>query len=274
MKKNLLQTVKKGFKNAGRFVDKHSPEILIGCGLAGFVTTTVLVAKEAPLAKEKLDELHEELAEIDEEVSNSKIFFEEVKAVAPIYAPAIVSGSVSIGCLLASYYISSKRTAALATAYEFVQSSLVDYQNKVVEKFGEKKEKEVRDEIAQDKVNKNPPPKNYISAPIGDGQQWFFDPKTNQYFRSTVDDIRKAEKYIQHILDSGCEDFASINEFLYEIGAAELDPTYEIGDDFGFWSDRDGIDIHFASVVAPGPISALSLEYDSYSRVYTDHSIE
>lgn len=272
MKYNIGKIIKDCSKKAGVFIDKHSPEILMGCGIVGFVTTTVLVAKEAPIAKEKLDELHEDLAKSDEDLSKAQIIFEEFKAVAPVYAPAVISGGMSIGCIFASYRITTNRTAAIAAAYEFTQSSLMEYQEKVREKLGEKKEKQIRDEIAQERVEKNPPPKNYISAPIGDGQQWFYDPTTNQFFRSSVDDIRKAEKYIQHLLDTGCEDFASVNEFLYEIGSSEIDNSRERGDDFGFWADRDGISIRFSSVVAPGPLSALSLEYDSYSRVYTDHS--
>ena len=115
----------------GRTIDKYSPEILIGCGLVGFATTVVLVAKEAPIAKEKVDDLHKELGGIDEEITKTKVIFEEVKTVLPVYAPAIISGAVSCGCILGSHYISSRRTAALATCYELAQSNLIEYQNKV-----------------------------------------------------------------------------------------------------------------------------------------------
>ena len=115
----LSKRFSKFVKKTGRMIDKHSPAILIGCGLVGFGTTVVLVAKEAPIARDKLDEVHKELGKREEEVSKGRVIFEETKAVLPIYAPAIVSGTVACGCILASYRISSKRTAALATAYEF-----------------------------------------------------------------------------------------------------------------------------------------------------------
>lgn len=269
--KSLPIIFKNCAKSITKFVDKHSTEILVGCGIAGFVSTVVLVAKEAPIAEAKLDELHADLAERDEELSKTQIIFEEIKTVAPVYAPAIVTGAVSIGCVLGSYKIATGKTAAMATAYEITQAKYLDYQEKVKEEIGENKEKQIRDKVAQDAVNANPPGPSVLNGVLGDGLQWFYDPRTNQYFRSSVDDIRKAEKEVQHMLDSGYSDFMSVNEFLYEIGARDLNISIPEGDDWGFWSDRNGIDISFSSTVAPGPISALVLSYNDYSKHYTDH---
>lgn len=266
MNKKIFSSFK-GFANkAGQFIDKHSPEILVGCGVVGVVTTAVLAAKEAPIAKERLDELHEELAKRDEDLSKAEIIFEEFKVVAPVYAPAAVSGLMSISCILGSYKIISNRSAAIAAAYEFAQSSLLEYQSKVKDTIGEKKEKQIRDSIAQDHVNANPPSDSVINGTIGDGKQWFYDETTCQYFRATVDDIRNAEKFVNNLLYSGCEDFVSVNEFLFEIDSPDLDPTQKRGNDYGFWAGDltipHGIDIRFGSIVAPGPLSALTLMYD------------
>jgi len=222
-------------------MDKHSPEILMGCGLVGFATTVILVAKEAPIARDRLDDLHKELGGCDEEISKGRVIFEEFKAVAPIYAPAFVSGAVSCGCILGSYHISSKRTAALATAYELCQSTLVDYQNKVREKLGEKKEREIQHEIFEDDVKKDPPPEAYRNElAYTDGLTVFKD-CYGRYFRSNMDIVRRAEKTITKRLQTEME--VSLNEFYWEL---DIGPT-DCGDDIFFIADK-GIDIVTDSV--------------------------
>lgn len=238
---DISKKLKVSAKQLGRQIDKHSPEILIGCGLVGFATTCILVAKEAPIARDRLDELHHELGNCDEEISKTRVVLEETKTVLPVYAPAIVSGAVSCGCILGSYHISSKRTAALATAYELCQSTLVDYQNKVREKLGEKKEKEIRHEIVEDDIKKNPPPESYCNElAYTDGLTVFKD-CYGRYFRSNMDIIRRAEKTVTKRLTTEME--VSLNEFYWEL---DIGPT-DCGDDLYFTADK-GIDIVTESV--------------------------
>lgn len=255
---NLTKNIKVGFKALGRQIDKYSPEILIGCGIVGFVSTVVLVAKEAPIAKEKLEELHEHLAEVDEELSKPQIIFEEFKAVAPVYAPAAITGTVSIACILGSYKIGNKRTAALATAYELTQSRFIDYQDKVKETLGEKKEAKVRKEIAQDKVNVNPPSPEITGAGnevvMTDGKSLFYDPYGGRYFRSSVEEVRRAEKVIAERLIT--EMYVPLNDLYYELGLSNT----KGGDDLGF-NVNDGIEIVFNSCVAPDMTPCMVLEY-------------
>ena len=47
MRKNNLSLVLKG---AQTFLSKHSPEILVGLGITGMVTTTMLAVKATPKA--------------------------------------------------------------------------------------------------------------------------------------------------------------------------------------------------------------------------------
>ena len=196
----------------------------------------MLVAHEAPIAKDRLDDLHRELGESDEEISKAGVIFEESKIVLKTYAPAIVSGAVSCGCILGSYRISSKRTAAFATAYELANSSLIEYQKKVVEKLGEKKEAEIRHEIHEDDAKKS-----MVSGERGvemeytDGKTVFKD-FCGRYFRSNIDTVRKAEKTISERLMTEME--VPLNDFYWELG---LGPT-EVGDYLHFIVDN-GIDV-------------------------------
>lgn len=227
--------MRKAFKNLSKKIDKYSPEILVGCGIVGFVTTCFLVGHEAPIARDKLDDLHKELANRDEEVTKTRVIFEEAKTVLPVYAPAIISGGLACGCILSSYYISSKRTAALATAYELANSSLVEYQRKVVERIGEKKEEEIRHEIHEENIKKDPPSDEYRNELVYTDGYTVFKDFAGRYFRSNVDKIRRAEKVIADRLVT--EMYVPLNDFYWEL---EIGPT-EIGNDL-YFSVEDGID--------------------------------
>lgn len=233
---NFSKKLRKATGRFGKFIDRYSPEILIGCGLVGFGTTCVLIAHEAPIAKEKLDELHIELGKSEEEITKARVIFEETKTVLPVYAPAIVSGAVSCGCILGSYRISSKRTAALATAYELANSSLVEYQRKVVEKLGEKKEAEIRHEINEEDAKKNPPPEQLTNELVFTDGKTVFKDFAGRYFRSNVDTVRRAEKAISDRLSTEMQ--VPLNDFYWELDIGNTD----LGDELYFTVDK-GIDV-------------------------------
>ena len=53
-------------------------------------------------------------------------------------------GAASIASILASHNIMKKRNVALAAAYAAVDKSFKDYRDRVIERFGEQVEKELR----------------------------------------------------------------------------------------------------------------------------------
>lgn len=261
-KQDIIKKIQKGLKLSSAFVDKHSPEILIGAGIAGFVSTCVIVAKRAPIAKEKLEDLHEELAKLEEEPTKGKVIFEEFKTVAPVYAPAVVTGTVSVASILASYKIGSKRAAALATAYELTQATFDEYRAKVRETIGEKKEQKVVNDIAQDRVNANPPTPAMGAGEVimTDGLSLFYDPWGGRYFRSSVEIVRKAEKTIADRLYT--EMYLPLNDLYYELGLSNT----KTGDLVGFNVD-DGVNIIFNSCIAPDNTPCMVLEFTCGPRM-------
>ena len=253
-----LQTISKKLKGIsrklGKNIDKHSPEILIGCGLVGFATTCVLVAHEAPIAKERLDDLHRELGESDEEITKAGIIFREIKTVLPVYIPSIISGTVSCGCILGSYHITSKRTAALATAYELANSSLVEYQRKVVEKLGEKKEAEIRHEIHEEDAQKSVVPNQYRNEMVYTDGLTVFKDFCGRYFRSNMEIVRKAEKTIADRLVTEME--VPLNDFYWELGIGNTD----VGEYLCFTVDN-GIDVVTDPIKAPDGNTITFLDF-------------
>ena len=146
---------------------KHSPEILIGLGIAGMITSTIMAVKATPKALILIED--ENGISITKFLNRLKrTAFEEcerVERLEPIdvikvtwkcYIPAAVIGTVSAACLIGVSSVNLRRNAALATAYTLSESTLREYQKKVVETIGEKKEQTVRDAVAKETLEKEP----------------------------------------------------------------------------------------------------------------------
>lgn len=234
-------------------VTKHSPEILTGIGIAGMITTTVMAVKATPKAL-KLVEEETQKKNIDTNLREELSKKELVMATWECYIPAVITGTLSICCLVGASSVNNKRNAALATAYSLSESTLKEYQEKVIETFGEKKEQEVRDEIAKDKVEKNPISNNEVII-TEKGNTLCYDTISGRYFKSDIEKIKKATNELNRILMS--EMYISLNEFYYELG---LQPI-KMGDDLG-WNVEDGlIDISFSSQLAEDGIPCLVVDY-------------
>ena len=178
--------VTKFFNNAKAVLSKHSPEILTGIGVAGMITTTVLAVKATPKAMWLIEEEKYRLEKEDLTV------IETVKTAWKPYIPAVITGASSIACVIGASSVSARRNAALATAYQMSRTALTEYKSKVIETIGEKKERVVRDKIAQDKVENNPVSKSevYITEK---GETLFLDPLSQRYFKSDIEKVRKIQ---------------------------------------------------------------------------------
>ena len=67
---------------------------------------------------------------------------------------------ISTGCIIAASSVNDRRNAALAAAYTMSETALRSYQDKVVERVGSEKAKEIKKAVALDKMAKCPEPKN------------------------------------------------------------------------------------------------------------------
>ena len=61
-----------------------------------------------------------------------------------LYAPAVILGTVSITAILAGHNILRKRNVALAAAYATVDKGFKEYRGRVIERFGEELDKELK----------------------------------------------------------------------------------------------------------------------------------
>ena len=121
-------------KSVRTSIVKHSPEILMGLGIAGWMTGTVLAVKATPKAVRCIED-----ATYEKEGDLTPL--EIVKATWKCYIPAAVTCAAATGCLIGSCSVSTRRHAALATAYKLSETALDEYRAQVIETVGEKKEK-------------------------------------------------------------------------------------------------------------------------------------
>ena len=112
----MKHDVKTIFNTTKRKALKRSPEILTGLGVAGMITTVVLSVKATPKAMKLIEE--EKFNRQNEQDSIKLTKIETVKVAWKPYIPAIVTGTVSVGCLIGAASVSTRRTAAIATAYK------------------------------------------------------------------------------------------------------------------------------------------------------------
>ena len=143
---------------------KNAPHILMAMGTGG----SLLALKFASDAKPKADQLIREAKREKNTQEDTDIHvedltkFEAFKAAAPAYIPAVGMELFSLMCFWSAHGINLKRQAVLAGLYSTAEQALIEYQKKVVEMIGDKPEREIRTAIAQDHVDRNPPPSMII----------------------------------------------------------------------------------------------------------------
>lgn len=123
-------------EQVGYFIKRNMPTILSIGAAVGVVVSNILTNKASIKATLKVDE-------IEKKKHRELTFIEEVKVVAPIYAPSIVVGAATIGCIFGSNFLNKKQLAALAGAMSILQANFKRYRAGVVNEVGEKKEENI-----------------------------------------------------------------------------------------------------------------------------------
>ena len=237
------------FTDLSKAARKHSPEILTGVGIAGMISTTVLAVRATPKALMLIEEKKREKKFAGEQPELTKV--EIIKTAWKPYIPAAVTGVASVACLVGASSVNARRNAALAAAYALSETTLADYKEKVVETIGEKKAQEVKDAIAKDQIEKNPPSKSTVIA-TDKGETLCYDSISGRYFKSDIEYIRRAVNNLNERLLF--DTHVSLNEYYDEIGLEEIFP---MGEDLGWTVDPDSankglIELDFSSQLTEG----------------------
>lgn len=246
------------FDRAVKAAKSNAPEILTAVGVSGVVTTSYLVGKASFQAAKTLDEASKEAEVVIAGVPYPQEFGipvkEKIKIVWKLYIPATVSGVVTIGCIIASSKSSGRRTAAAVTAYSLTERAYSEYKEKVVEQLGKTKEQKIRDEIAQDRVTKNPPESKEVVI-LGGGDVLCCELWTGRYFKSDMESLRRAENDLNAMIVNTY--YVSLDEF-YDL--LEL-PHTSNSDKMGWDSDKL-LELQFSTVMSPDGTPCLAFEYN------------
>lgn len=199
------------------FLTRNAPTILTFVGSAGVIATGVLVALATPKAIDKVNKAEEEKGE---ELTK----FETVKVVAPVYAPAVITGAATITCMFGANVLNKRKQASLISAYALLDNSYKEYRAKVKDIYGEEADTNVKREIAKDV---------YELSPVSTDKQLFFDFLSMQYFESTMEEVLKAEYEINKRMSQ--EYYVSVNDFYHLLNIPPGVFDYELG-----WSIEAG----------------------------------
>lgn len=168
---NKTAIISEATRNLNRAIfqcKKHSPEILAITGTLGIVASGVMACKATLKVNDILEESKETVELIrktseDENLADKYTKEDSKKDLAivytqtsvklvKLYGPSVVLGVASLGCLLGSNNILRKRNIALAAAYTTIDKSFKDYRGRVVERFGEAIDKELRYNIKAEEI--------------------------------------------------------------------------------------------------------------------------
>ena len=166
----MKNKIKRSFHRAGLKIKQHSPEILIAAGTVGVVAGTVMACKATTKlstildeSKEQLDQIHgyveengysEKYSEQDAKKGLTIVYAQTGFKVAKLYAPAVAVTGLSLAAIIGSHKILRKRNVALAAAYKAVDTGFKEYRGRVVERFGEGLDQELRYDIKAKEVEK------------------------------------------------------------------------------------------------------------------------
>jgi Family of unknown function (DUF6353) len=134
---------------------KNSPTILFATGVVGVVATTVMASKatlklEGVMStnKENLQlarDLHDEkYTEQDRQRDIAVLYGRAFRDLVKLYGPTAVVGVLSIVCLTKSHRILTNRNTNLMAAYIALEQGFSQYRARVVNEFGEDKDRELR----------------------------------------------------------------------------------------------------------------------------------
>ncbi len=164
-KTQIMATVSGKMSRVVFSLKKHIPEILVVAGITGTVASAVMACKATTKIDTILDETERSVntvhhymkdpamiesgrySEEDGKKDLAIIYTQTAVKMIKLYAPSVALGALSLTCILASNNILKKRNVALAAAYATIDKGFKEYRSRVVERFGETVDHEIRHNI-------------------------------------------------------------------------------------------------------------------------------
>lgn len=245
---------------------KNSPALLTGSAVVGLLATTISAFKMSPKVHEiwwdhKMTIQH--IKEDDKKAKREEVLV-TAKELLPVVAPTVVMGTATTACIIGSNGISSRRIAALSTAYAISERAVKDLNDKMTETLGEKKTQAIKDAIVKDKLDKNPPPADTNQIIMtGDGDVMCMDVYSGRYFRSNAQKIGQAINELSYQIQNDM--YVCLNEFYEKLNIPEI----PMGDDLGWNLDdtiKGQLPITITAGLTPTQEPCLCVDYSAGLR--------
>lgn len=237
------------------FARDNSTTILTAVGLVGVVTTAALAHRAALRADLVMEAYYRQNPDLSPETRKDELIL-KTKRTWKIYIPTLSSAAVTCTAIVMANRIGSKRAAAVAAAYTLSERAFDEYRSKVVEKLGEKKSQELKDSLAQSRVNADYE-KNAKYAELyveGSDKVLCHDAYSGRFFYSTVETIKQAVNTINREINQN--DSATISDFYDVVGLQHT----SISDEFG-WNHAEALSLEWSTCSTPDGRAAMSYDF-------------
>lgn len=230
----------------------HSPVILTAIGVSGTLTTAYLAGRASFQAAEVLYK-HNEEAKNDHFHPAKPTNKEKFKKVWKLYIPPVVSGVVTVGCIVGATRVGSKRAAAAYSLLSVSEKAFSEYKEKVSEVLGEKKEKALQDSVAQDIVSKNPPAGNIIVT--GAGNVLCCELFTGRYFMCDMETLKRSQNTINSQLIR--EMYATLSDFYDLVGLPHTSHSFNVG-----WDSDKMMELIISATISEDGRPCIAFNYN------------
>ena len=262
----IPMAVSKALGRQALVLEKNSPAILFGAGLAGMVGSTVLACRATLKLEEVLDEgkenvkkaktlEHDDYSEKDREKDLAIIHIQTSVKIVKLYGPAIILGGASVAALTQSHSILNRRNAALTAAYAALEKGFATYRQRVVEKYGEEEDRNFRYGSREVEIMEDGKKKKVTRVGLDEPSIYarFFDPMSTRWSKEPEYNLlllKCQQNYANDLLRARGHVF--LNEVYDMIGVPRSKAGSVVGwilignvkenwVDFGIWDDDNNV---------------------------------
>lgn len=249
---------------------EHAPKVLFVGGVIGMVGSTVLACRATLQVSDVLDRIeaekqrHKDIKSAvddpiysgderypDEEYASDlkKITIRGLLQITKLYLPSVVLGGMSIAALTKSHNLLQDRNLALTAAYAALDRAFDNYRGRVIEKYGEDVDHELRydsekGEIADPETGKVVETDIYTDAPGSAYARWYDELSAKNW--SPDPDVnlvvlRNVQNYMNDRLKARGHVF--LNEVFSELGLSHTKAGAIVGWRYNKGSGDDYIDL-------------------------------
>lgn len=240
-------------QRAGKIASQNSPAILTGLAAAGVLATAYLSGTASVEASRVIEDRERELGESLDTKSRIDLTWR-------LYIPSAGMATLTIGSIFFANRISNRRVVLMASAYTIAEKTLVEYQDKVRETIGSKREQGIREKISQDRVDRNPEVSSQVII-LPSGNHLCYEAYTGRYFTSSWETLREAQNdFNKAVLSQG---YSSLSEFYDIIGLEHTQVSEEIG-----WTSDKLLELMLDSTLSGDKKPCISVGYNPLPKPY------